>query len=80
MAQASIPVQLKTKTLQRFEAYVRDAEAEMERTLEGNRFLWSDSNAESAKAVASGQVVAEFWTGNSPIKVPNGLIHDLDRR
>lgn len=76
MAQASIPVQLKTKTLQRFDAYVRDAEAEMERTLEGDRFLWSDCNAERAKAVIRGQVVAEFWTGNSPIKVPNGLIHD----
>jgi hypothetical protein len=76
MAKASIPVQLKTKTLQRFDAYIRDAEAEMERTLEGDRFLWSDSNVERAKAVGSGQVVAEFWTGNSPIKVPNGLIHD----
>ena len=53
MAQASIPVQLKTKTLQRFDAYVHDAETEMERTLEGNRFLWSDSNAEWAKAVAA---------------------------
>ena len=24
----------------------------------------------------SGQVIAEFWTGNNPIKAPNGLIHD----
>ena len=76
MAKATIPVQLKTKTLQRFDAYIRDAETEMERTIEGDRFLWSDSNVGRAKAVGSSKVIAEFWTGSNPIKAPNGLIHD----
>jgi hypothetical protein len=77
MAQSATPIQLKPETLERFAAHVRDAEAGMERTLKGSgTFLWSDSISETAKQVREGKVVAQFWSGKGPVKVPSGLIHD----
>ena len=49
----------------------------MEQTLHGtSSFLWSDVSSERAQLVRGGQVVVQFWAGQGPIKVPNGLIHD----
>ena len=76
MAQTAKPVQLKAQTVQAFEAYIREAEAGMEQTLKGTSFLWSDATAERAKQVGGGEVVAQFWSGKGPDKVPDGLIHD----
>ena len=77
MAQTATPVQLKQQTLKSFSAYIRDAEAAMEQTLgAGGSFLWSDVNSERVQQVRGGQVVAQFWSGHGPVKVPNGLIHD----
>jgi hypothetical protein len=76
MAQTAKPVQLKAQTVMAFEAFVREAEAGMEQTLKGTSFLWSDATAERAKQVGGGQVVAQFWSGKGPAKVPDGLIHD----
>ena len=77
MAQAANIVQLKPRTLQAFETYIREAEAAMEPTLHGERpFLWSDTRSEIARQIGKGEIVAEFWQGNAPAEVPNGLIHD----
>jgi hypothetical protein len=77
MAQIATPAQLKTHTLTSFDVYTRDAEAAMEQALaDGSPFLWSDVNSERAQQVRGGQVVAQFWSGHGPNKVPNGLIHD----
>lgn len=77
MAQTAVPVQLKPQTLTSFDVYVRDAEAAMEQALaDGSPFLWSDVNSERAQQVRGGQIVAQFWSGDGPIKVPHGLIHD----
>ena len=77
MVQAVKPVQLEPRTLQAFDAYVRQAETEMEQTLHGSRaFLWSDQPPERAQDVRRGKVVAQFWSGRGPVKVPSGLIHD----
>jgi hypothetical protein len=76
MAQTAKPVQLKPQTVQAFDAYIREAEAGMEQTLKGTSFLWSDATPERAKQVGGGQVVAQFWSGKGPAKVPDGLIHD----
>jgi hypothetical protein len=71
------PVQLKQQTLDSFSAYVRDAEGSMEQTLDdGSPFLWADANSERAQQVQKGEVVAQFWSGHGPAKVPDGLIHD----
>ncbi len=77
MARTASKVQLNRQTVKSFEAYIRDAEAEMSKTLRGaGAFLWSDRNAEIAREVGEGEVIAQFWSGQRPVKVPNGLIHD----
>jgi hypothetical protein len=76
MAEDVQPVQLKPETLQAFETYIREAEAAMELTLHGEAFLWSDGDPKRAKQVRQGKIVAEFWQGKGPVKVPSGLIHD----
>jgi hypothetical protein len=76
MADDVQPVQLKPETLQAFEAYVREAEAAMEQTLEGEAFLWSDGDPKRAKQVRQGKIVAQLWRGKSPVQAPSGLIHD----
>jgi hypothetical protein len=76
MAEEVQPVKLQPETLQAFESYIRDAEAGMEKTLDGGAFLWSDADPKRAKQVGEGKIVAEFWPGKGPAKVPAGLIHD----
>jgi hypothetical protein len=77
MAETAKPVQLKPATLQAFDVYIRDAEAGMERTLGGTSpFLWSDADPGRARQVRQRQIVAQFWSGKEPVKVPHGLIHD----
>jgi len=77
MAQAANVVQLKPRTLQAFDAYVREAEDGMRPSLEGrSTFLWTDADSARALQVRRGQVVAQLWAGDGPVKIPNGLIHD----
>jgi hypothetical protein len=77
MAQSAKPTQLKPQTLAAFEAFIREAEEEMKQTLLGSgSFLWSDASSERAQQIHRGQIVAQFWSGQGPVKVPNGLIHD----
>jgi len=71
------PVHLKPQTVEAFHAYIRQAEAGMEQTQGSNSsFLWSDANPERAQQIRGGQIVAQFWSGRGPVKVPHGLIHD----
>jgi hypothetical protein len=77
MAQTASPIQLRPVTLQTFAGYIRDAETGMEKTLRGaGPFLWSEGDAETAQQVDGGEVVAQFWSGKGPVKVPHGLVHD----
>ncbi len=77
VAHTAKPVQLNPRTLEAFDAYIRQAETEMEQTLHGNGpFLWSQLTPERAQAVGRGKVVAQFWSGRGPVKAPSGLIHD----
>jgi hypothetical protein len=77
MALTVKPVQLNPKTLEAFDVYIRNAETEMEQSLHGSGpFLWSQQVPKRAQVVDKGQVVAQFWSGQGPAKVPNGLIHD----
>lgn len=77
MVQAAKPVQLKPQTLEAFDTYTRGAKLEAEESLRsGGPFLWSDGTADRARQVRGGQVIAQFWAGHGPNKVPNGLIHD----
>ena len=77
MTQSVSVVQLKQETLDAFLAYTADAETEMNATLDGSTpFLWSDENADRARHVRKGDVLSQLWSGQSPVRVPNGLIHD----
>ena len=77
MAQTAKPVQLNPRTLQAFDAYIHQAETEMETTLSGSgQFLWCQQTPERTREVEQGHVMAQFWSGRSPVKVPDGLIHD----
>src|SRR5260370_10440155 len=77
MSQTTAPVRLKQQTLSSFSAYIRDAEAAMEQTLgDGGPFLWIDVDSQRAQEVRGGKVLAQFWSGHGPVKVPDGLIHD----
>ena len=77
MAETVKPVQLKSSTVQAFDAYIREAEAGIEPSLQGSGpFLWSDVSSERAQQVRQGKIVAQRWSGKEPVKVPDGLIHD----
>ncbi|HEY2118032.1 MAG TPA: hypothetical protein VGH37_02510 [Candidatus Acidoferrum sp.] len=77
MTESTKPTRLNPLTLRAFEAYIRKPNAEMEQTLlSSNPFLWSDANAERTKRIRGGQILAQFWSGQRPVEVPNGLIHD----
>ena len=77
MAQTAQKVQLKPETLQAFDTYIREAEAVMEQTLDGSdSFLWSDASPDRARQLRQGNILAQFWSGRGPVKVPSGLIHD----
>jgi hypothetical protein len=77
MMQTANVVTLKPRTLQAFDEYIRASEAAMEQSLNGQgAFLWSDLNSGRALQVKQGDVVAQLWAGDGPVKVPNGLIHD----
>ena len=77
MVQAAKPVQLKPPTLAAFDTYIHGAELEAEQNLRsGGPFLWLDTAVDRTRKVRGGQVIAQFWAGQGPVRVPNGLIHD----
>lgn len=76
MPQTSETIQLSQDTLLAFAEYIGKAEAEMERSLRDGPFLWSDACAERDRQVRGGKIIAEFWSGDHPVKVPDGLVHD----
>ena len=77
MAQSANIVQLKPRTLQAFETYIAEVEKGMEASLHGRgAFSWSDASPERSQHIRQGQIVAQLWEGDGPVKVPNGLIHD----
>jgi len=77
MPETAHEVQLKNGTLENFSAYIREAETAMERSFRGRGpYLWAEASEEIAQEVGRGEIVAEFWSGRGPIKVPDGLIHD----
>ncbi|HKM67930.1 MAG TPA: hypothetical protein VJX70_12255 [Candidatus Acidoferrum sp.] len=76
MPESAKPTALKPPTLEAFAAYIHAAEAELDHTLRGSNFLWADADPAKARDVREGHIVAEFWTGKGPAKIPHGLIHD----
>lgn len=77
MVQTANVVTLKPRTLLAFEDYILEAEEAMQPSLSGHGgFLWSDLNSSRSQQVKQGQIAAQLWAGDWPVKIPNGLIHD----
>lgn len=77
MVHTATPVKLKQETLKSFSTYIREAEAAIDQALsDGSPFLWSDLESKREQQVRGGEVVAQFYSGHGPVKVPDGLIHD----
>jgi hypothetical protein len=77
MPQTAQAVELRAETLDGFHAYVREAEMAMDGEVDERApFLWSEQNPNTSQRVREGEVVAHFWSGTGPAKVPKGLIHD----
>ncbi len=77
MARTATPVKLKQETLKSFSTYIREAETAIDQALsDGSPFLWSDLESKREQQVRGGEVVAQFYSGHGPVKVPDGLIHD----
>jgi len=74
MSQTAEPIRLNSETLEAFQAYVDEAEAAMRAVADAA--LWADADPKRAAEVAGGKVLAQFWSGNKPIHVSEGLIHD----
>jgi hypothetical protein len=70
------PVRLKAETLRAFDAYIREAQDAMQKTLRGASFLWCDADPKRTQKVRKGKIVAEYWGGKGPFKAPDALIHD----
>jgi hypothetical protein len=76
MAKTADAVLLKPQTAEAFAAYISTLELAAEQALRADGpFLWSDTYPEKIR-IRAGEVVAQFWSGQGPVKVPNGLIHD----
>src|ERR1700752_3884109 len=77
MTRAESALSLKPETLKAFAQYVCVAESKMKNTeSDADRFLWSDGPPAIARQLQSGGIAAEFFSGQGPVKVTNGLIHD----
>ena len=69
-------MQLRPRTVEAFDTYIKTVELAADQTLRAGPFLWSEMDSTRAKEIRAGQVVAQFWAGRGPVKVPDGLIHD----
>jgi hypothetical protein len=77
MSQTAQKLGLKSETLHAFDAYIRHAEAAMNKASGGTQpFLWTDLRPERAQQVRHGNIIAQFWAGEGPLKIEEGLIHD----
>jgi hypothetical protein len=75
MGESVKPVRLQPETVSAFDAYIHTAETAMGQAPR-SALLWSDGSPDRVKRIQKGDVLAQLWSGNEPVKVPQGLIHD----
>jgi hypothetical protein len=74
---ADILCQLKSSTLQRFNEYAAKVESQLERRWSGHApFLEVDANRSERDGVMHGDFAIRSATGDDPLAVRDGLIHD----
>src|ERR1035441_8775629 len=69
-------VELKQETSEAFDTYVRTAEVRLDQQARSSRFLWADGVKGAKDKLLHGHVLAQPWTGEGDIGIPDGLIHD----
>jgi hypothetical protein len=75
-AGALAAAELKPQTVQAFDDYTRRLESRIEGQLKGPAFLWSDQEPSRNLQLRQGRILAESVTGDEPLRVPDGLVHD----
>ena len=74
---ARAQAKLQPETIQAFDTYAADVEAQFGRRLRGETpFLWTSEDQERAAAVAHGEVVVEPSAEAGWHRVSNGIVHD----
>jgi hypothetical protein len=73
---ATYLITLQRQTVAAFDAYIREAEAAIDDTLRSDSFLWSEGSPERANRLQRGDILVQLWSGDQPLRVPDGLIHD----
>jgi len=74
---ADVAADLRPETVDAFDRYVKDVQAEVNDRVAGKKaFLWTDESADRLRRVRGGEVVTARPAGRGPIDVPDGLIHD----
>ncbi len=76
MASALAAAELKPHTVQAFDDYARRLESRLDGQSKGPVFLWSDQEPARNLQLRQGRVLVESLTGEDPLRIPDGLIHD----
>ena len=73
---AARAAELKPRTVEAFDAYMRTAEQRLQKQIKDGPFLWMDGAPARVQQVRQGQTVVGPWTGKGEIEITGGLIHD----
>ncbi len=77
MPESAKQVRLAPSTLAAFTSYIAEAEIAMQPCFRGESlFLSADHKPDLLQRVRDGKISAQLWSGNAPVHVPDGLIHD----
>jgi hypothetical protein len=76
LAAAAGAAELRPRTVQAFDDFIRRLETKLDGESKGSTFLWSDQSPERSRQVRQGQILAQSLTGRNPLPVPGGLVHD----
>jgi hypothetical protein len=71
-----INAELKPRTLEAFNDYMRKAEARIEKQAQSPEFLWVDGTADRKRQTLGGSVLAQPFAGSGDVEIADGLIHD----
>ena len=71
-----IAAELKPRTIEAFNEYMRKAEARVDQQTQSADFLWVDGAPDRKRQALEGKVLAQPFVGSGDVDAPDGLIHD----
>jgi hypothetical protein len=75
-AQELMAAELKPRTLEAFNEYMRKAEARIDKQAQSAEFLWVDGAPDRKRQALGGAVLAQPFAKSGDTEIPNGLVHD----